>query len=465
MENVSPCLLWLRRDLRAYDHTALFHALQTGAPVQPVFVFDSDILADFPHKRDRRLSFIARALCALHMEYAKRGGGVLVLYGKASEVIPRLAQALGARHIIAAEDYEPKARQRDAMVENAIFVKDQVIFAAQEIVKEDGTPYKVYTPYANRWRAMVTPLSVAAYGCEDRGHYADYAAMRLSAQQQGLEVLEMDAQAMLARVGYALVEDALWPVTNVRERLRDFMAHNSSAYGHARDMMGQEGTSRLSPYIRFGRVSIRECVAAAMEAGAGVWLGELIWREFYAMILYHFPESAAIEWNPKYRGVLNWSENEAHFQAWQEGKTGYPLVDAAMRQLLEEGWMHNRARMVVASFLTKHLRIDWRRGEAHFAQYLMDYDMASNVGGWQWAASTGTDAQPYFRVFSPMLQSARFDPKGDYIKRYVPELQHAPPQGLHAPWEHPLLVRYIAPIVDHASARLAAIAMFKNIGG
>jgi deoxyribodipyrimidine photo-lyase len=199
-------------------------------------------------------------------------------------------------------------------------------------------------------------------------------------------------------------------------------------------------------------------------AGADKWLAELIWREFYAAILYHYPESAHTEWNEKFRGTLAWADRPEHFEAWRTGRTGYPIVDAAMRQLLSDGWMHNRARMIVASFLTKDLRIDWRLGEAHFAQYLMDYDMASNVGGWQWAASTGTDAQPWFRIFNPVLQSEKFDPRGTYIRRYVPELANAPDDQIHAPWQGGLFSGYIPPIIDHADARAAALAMFKAAG-
>jgi deoxyribodipyrimidine photo-lyase len=461
-------LVWLRRDLRVYDHAALFHALQQRGNIQPVFVLDADILSLFPNPDDRRLSFIAASLQAIDAALRAKGGKLLVLYGKAQAVIPQLARVLKASHLYAAEDYEPSAIGRDNAVQTQLegicdvrFVKDYVIFSPWEVVKKTDDPYKVFTPYSKLWRSLLTPASSAAYHCEDEGRYRDYS---VEVAAQGLRVLDAaDPAAMLKAIGYRYHEDTLWPVHDVRERLHGFIAHKASAYASTRDLMGVEGTSRLSPYLRFGLVSIRECVAEALRMKADIWLNELIWREFYAMILYYYPESVQLEWNPKYRGTLSWSYDAAHLQAWQNGQTGYPVVDAAMRQLKEEGWMHNRARMIVASFLTKHLRIDWRLGEAHFAQWLMDYDMASNIGGWQWAASTGTDAQPYFRVFNPVLQSQKFDADGAYIRHYVPELKEVKPAHIHAPWQQPYKLAYPDPIVEHSQARAQALQMFKSV--
>lgn len=466
---MTVTLTWLRRDLRLHDHGALAAAFAAKLPVQPVFVFDSDILAQFPAKDDRRLSFLAARLCQMDAELRKRGGGLLVLHGSAGLLIPKLAAALGAQGVTAAEDYEAATRARDMQVGKALgaqlrLVQDHVIFAPDAILRDGEAPYKVFTPYSKAWKEALAPAAISGRAVHDKGRYADFDAMRGLAAQAGLAPIDLSQGAAhaLAQVGYTYHEDRLWTVHDVPKRLRDFLAHKAKGYKDTRDIMGMEGTSRLSPYIRFGLVSIRECVQGAVEMGADTWLNELIWREFYIMNLFHFPESAHMEWNPKYRDVLEWSQDASQLAAWKEGRTGYPLVDAAMRQLLEEGWMHNRARMVVASFLTKHLRTDWRLGEAHFAQYLMDYEQASNVGGWQWAASTGTDAQPYFRVFNPTLQSERFDAKGDYIRRYVPELAKLSAKEIHAPW----MFRgagYIPPIVEHAKAREAALAMFKKV--
>jgi len=468
--SLPQSIVWLRRDLRLHDHAALHHALQVKGAVQPVFIFDTDILAQFPNKHDRRLSFIVRTLCAMDEELRKRGGELLVLHGSPRDIIPKLVDALGSTHVIAAEDYEPAAIERDVFVAGELegkirFVKDQVIFAPNEILLESGAPYKVFTPYANSWRSRLTPVSPAPYEIKDHGRYASAEAVSKALHGTGFKRIDLSigAAKALHAVGYMLVEEELWPVDEAQDRLASFIKSKAQHYPEKRDFMAVDGTSKLSPYLRFGLVSVRECVQGALNASAGKWLAELIWREFYAATLFHCPESATTEWNPKYRGRLHWSDNENHFEAWVEGKTGYPLVDAAMRQLVEEGWMHNRARMVVASFLTKHLRISWRKGEAHFGQYLMDYDLASNVGGWQWAASTGTDPQPYFRVFNPTLQSEKFDPAGTYIRRYVPELSDAADDVIHAPWKHPLLVKYYPPVVDHAEAREQAIAMFKQI--
>lgn len=457
-------LLWLRRDLRLHDHAALYRALENPGQVQPVFIFDTDVLERFTNTHDRRLSFIAQALRDMDKELRKRGGGLLVLHGSARKCIPKLASALGASRVIAAEDYEPSAIARDKEVAKSVpltLVKDQVIFSPTDIVKGDGTPYKVFTPYSKAWLAALTPMSPAPYAIKDKGRYADIDAMQQKAKASGLRVIEDNIA--LQQIKYCDAPLSLWPVQDAQKRLKHFIKTKVTDYNTARDLPAQEGTSRLSPYLRFGLISVRECLRAAEEAKATKWISELIWREFYAMILYHFPDSVEWEWNAAYRKKLPWSHDKKLFRAWQEGKTGFPIVDAAMRQLLAEGWMHNRTRMIVASFLTKDLHIDWRLGEEHFAQHLMDYEQASNVGGWQWAASTGTDAQPWFRIFNPELQSRKFDPDGAYIRKYVTELSKINDDTIHAPL--PLIARehgYPQPIVDHAEAREHALSMFKR---
>lgn len=451
-------LVWLRRDLRLHDHAALHLALAEPGPVQPLFVFDKEILERFTNPRDHRLSFIADALCNIDKELRARGGRLWVFHGNPVEILPKLTASHCAR-IFAAEDFEPATIARDKTVAAKApltLTLDHLLAHPAHIIKGDGTPYKVFTPYSKAWYGALNESWYGERTVHDKGRYA--------AEAPKLPTLDLGSpQKILAQIGYEYAPLPMWPVEKAQERLKFFEKQILSGYAETRDIPGVDGTSRLSPYLRFGLVSIRECFRAAMgKPGAAKWIGELIWRDFYAMILYHFPESATKELQSHYRG-LHWQHNAKHIEAWKHGKTGYPIVDAAMRQLLAEGWMHNRARMIVASFLTKHLLTDWRVGEEHFAQYLMDYELASNVGGWQWAASTGTDAQPYFRVFNPTLQSKKFDVAGDYIRRFVPELAALPEKEIHAPQHSPLLKPdYPAPIVEHSTARAAAIALFKK---
>lgn len=462
--NSNPLsIVWLRRDLRLHDHAALCEALNGPGKVQPIFIFDTDILARFSNKQDRRLSFIAQALGAIHTQLS---GGLQIFYGRPAEIIPRLAAEWNAAQVVCAEDYEPSAIARDAAVKQALpahtrFVQvvDHVMMPPQRVLKDDGSPYKVFTPYSKAWRAALTRQSFDEKPVSLKGRLAGVtAADALPAD---------DADAMLAAIGYEWVDTGEWKVEEAAGRLKRFSDQRMTCYHDHRDLMAQEGTSKLSPYLRFGLVSVRECArAAASHEGKGseTWMKELIWREFYAMILFHFPETVDQEFQEHYRG-LKWEKDAKKLTAWQEARTGYPVVDAAMRQLVQTGWMHNRARMIVASFLTKDLLLDWRKGEEFFAQHLMDYEQASNVGGWQWAASTGTDAQPYFRIFNPELQSKKFDPEGDYIRRYVPELKKLGTKAIHAPYAgKDLFTRldYPEPIVDHSKARDKALALFKG---
>lgn len=466
-------LVWLRRDLRLHDHAGLHHALKESGVIQPVFVFDSEILARFSDPKDRRLSFLAQTLLDLHQQLTERGGGLLVLYGPATECMPKLAQALGATRLVAAADVEGPTRARDAAVAKALegitamtLVKDCWLKHGASVVKKDGTPYHVFTPFSKAWHAALAPEDLAERPVEDCGRYAAVDSLRVLASEAGLRVLDLSKgqESLLQQIGYRPADLSLWDTKDGPGRLERFAARHLRGYSEQRNFMAEDGTSALSPYLRHGLISVRECARRAWgQPGAESWINELIWRDFYAMILFHYPETAALEFNPKYRSVLKWSDHPAHLEAWQQGHTGYPVVDAAMRQLLETGWMHNRARMIVASFLTKHLRIDWRRGEEHFAQHLMDYDLASNAGGWQWAASTGTDAQPYFRIFNPISQGEKFDPEGDYVRRYVPELARIKGKKVHQPWGDTLRGSYPDPIVNHSSAREAALRLFKEV--
>jgi deoxyribodipyrimidine photo-lyase len=473
MQDKPLNLVWMRRDLRLHDHAALHHALKGPGVIQPVFVFDTEILARFANPLDRRLTFLAQVMLDLDSELRARGGGMLVLHGPATEVMPRLAQALGAAQLVAAADIEGPTRARDASVAQVLsgitkmsLVKDAWIRHGGAVNKKDGTPYHVFTPYAKAWRATLTPEDLAERVVEDKGRYAHVAALRAKAYAAGLRVLDLSQglEALLEQIGFKKADITHWGTREGEARLHRFVETRLKNYSHDRNMLAEDGTSRLSPYLRHGLVSVRECARLAWDRpGAEGWVNELIWRDFYAMILYHYPETATEEFLPKFRRTLNWRRVEADFEAWKAGRTGYPVVDAAMRQMQEIGWMHNRARMIVASFLCKHLRIDWRLGEEHFAQHLMDYDLASNAGGWQWAASTGTDAQPYFRVFNPTTQGEKFDPEGEYVRRYVPELGAMKGKKVHQPWGDAARGSYPAPIVDHASARAEALRMFKEV--
>ncbi|MCH2548133.1 MAG: DNA photolyase family protein [Alphaproteobacteria bacterium] len=472
-QNKPLSLVWLRRDLRLHDHAALEFALNDNSQIQPFFIFDSDILNRFKNKKDRRLTFIAEALWKIHKALTKQNSGLLVFYGRASEIVPKLANVLEAKNVICAEDFEPETMKRDAMVKqslekNAVGFKqvvDHVIFSPRDVLKKDGSPYLVFTPYSKTWRSALHSQSFAEKKVNlTKSALPDIANVLKSLASSGLQRIDCGAgvTAMLDSIGYVHNPLELWAIEDARPRLEKFIGSQVNNYKNTRNFLAQNGTSMISPYLRHGILSIRELARLAVEQrNSYIWMNELIWREFYIMVLYHFPHSAHMELQEKYQH-LQWSDNKENWQAFIESRTGYPVVDAAMRQLHEIGWMHNRARMIVASFLTKDLHIDWRWGEEHFAQWLMDYELASNVGGWQWAASTGTDAAPYFRVFNPVTQSVRFDEKGDYIHKWLPELKQMQGKDVHFP---PLLLRpdsYAKPLVDHKEERLKAIEMFKS---
>ena len=469
---MSSSLVWFRRDLRDFDHAVLSAAASSAASIHCAFVFDTDLLTPLPSD-DRRLSLIHAALTELDSALRARGGGLIVRHGRPVEEIPRLAERLGVAQVLAARDYEPYARRRDQAVVEALrpsgrvlrLVKDQVIFEPKEVVKPDGTPYTVFTPYRNAWRARLereSSMLIAAEPALAPGQLAP-----LPSDEPGLPAL--------SEIGFQQQPLVLPAGMAGGRALLDAFLERIDRYHLTRDLPALQATSRLSPHLRFGTVSIRALVSEALRRpseGAGKWLDELIWREFYQMILWQRPDVIDHCFRPEYDALL-WRNDKTAFEAWCAGQTGYPLVDAAMRELAATGWMHNRLRMVCASFLTKHLGIDWRWGEAWFARLLLDYDLAANNGGWQWSASTGCDAQPYFRIFNPVSQSEKFDPQGAYLCRWLPELAAVPVKRRHAPWLMSageqaacgvvIGHHYPAPIVDHAAARQEALARFAAV--
>ena len=458
----SQALVWFRRDLRMHDHAALYAALKAHPAVHCVFVFDTEILDALPSRADRRVEFIWESVRELGEMLRAAGGGLQVLHGHAGKEVPRLAAQLGVAAVYANHDYEPRAIDRDAAVSAALAAqgiafhtrKDQVIFEKDEVLTKTGTPFSVFTPYKNAWLAKLAPFFVKPYPVEN------YAQRLAPAPGAALPALE--------EMGFARTNLAALPVptgaSGAKALLADF-AGRMAAYGERRDFPAVKGPSYLSVHLRFGTVSIRELVARASKAGsigAAVWLSELVWRDFYFMILSHHPRVTERSFRPEYDAIL-WDDRDDLFAAWREARTGYPLVDAAMRQLNQTGYMHNRLRMITASFLTKDLGIDWRHGERYFADQLIDFDLSANNGGWQWAASTGCDAQPYFRIFNPVTQSERFDAEGKFIRRYLPELAGVPAKFIHAPWKMAPLEQqaagcvigrdYPAPVVEHDQAR------------
>ncbi len=461
---MTSALVWFRRDLRDFDHAALSAALRAHAQVYCAFVFDTDILTPLP-RQDRRVDFIHRSLVELDAALRIKGGGLIVRHGRAIEELPRLAAQLNVMTVYANRDYAPAARARDATVASQLaadgrgFVdgKDQVIFERDEVLTKTTTPFSVFTPYSRAWRAKLSPADLVAHDCA-------------SQPGQLTAVLPAPTFPALGDLGFAATNLKVPTGMSGGAQLFAEFLTRIDRYHETRDFPAVKGCSYLSPHLRFGTVSIRQLVAAAHAEslhakgrGAEIWLTELIWREFYQQILWHRPDVVDHSFKPEYDALV-WDESPALFAAWCDGRTGYPLVDAAQRQLLQSGWMHNRLRMVSASFLTKDLGLDWRRGEAHFADWLLDYDLAANNVGGQWAASTGCDAQPYFLIFNPVTQSERFDPQGKFIRRYVPELKDLPDKFIHAPWQMPTPpADYPAPVVDHAVARERTLARFSSV--
>lgn len=467
----ADVLVWFRRDLRNFDHAALAAALEAKRSVHCAFVFDTEILDALGSRADRRVTFIWDCVRELQSALAAQGGGLHVLHGRARDEIPRLALALAVGAVYASRDYEPSALERDASVAASLrrsgidfrTCKDQVIFELDEVRTRSGAAFSVFTPYRSAWLARLEPAYVAA--CRQDG---------LPGRLAPAGNCRMPSLATLGFERAALPLPLPAGMSGGASQWQDFQ-ERLAGYATGRDHPALGATSRLSVHLRFGTVSIRELVRyvrTRRSAGAQAWLSELIWRDFYFAILAARPDVVDHAYRREY-DALAWEEDEAGWRAWCEGRTGYPLVDAAMRELGTAGTMHNRLRMVTASFLAKDLGIDWRRGERYFAGQLLDYDLAANNGGWQWSASTGCDAQPWFRIFNPVLQSRRFDPQGAYIRRWIPELSQVPVERLHAPWEmgpleqqaaHCVIGRdYPAPVVLHEQARRRTLARYSAV--
>ncbi len=457
-------LCWLRRDLRLSDNKALQQACSESEEVFVAFVFDSVILDRLEARDDMRVNFIHATLKNLDQALQQYGSALLWLAGNPCEEIPRAVRLYDIEAVFTNEDYEAYGKERDQIIGKLLQqrkvdfhrFKDQVIFAGSEISKKDGQPYKVFTPYKKAWLQSL-----------HASHIEDF-----KAALKNLAPLKKK-QLTLKKIGFrSCALDVALSERAVKAQLKIFLK-KVSHYEKDRNFPHLKGTSHLSLHLRFGTISIRECVRAVWQdpsRGAQTWLSELIWRDFYQMVLDQYPHVNKQAFLLKY-DQIKWPGSRQHFKAWCEGRTGYPLVDAAMRQLNQTGWMHNRLRMVTASFLIKDLLISWKEGEKYFAEKLLDFDFAANNGGWQWCASTGCDAQPYFRIFNPISQSLKFDPDGEFIRQYVPELRELSHKDIHFPaWAQEknlppgfqLGKSYPHPLVDHAAQRMKAVLLYKR---
>ena len=476
-KTVETGLMWFRRDLRTHDNAALFYALKHSKHLHCVFVFDRDILDALPHKADRRVEFIWHSVLALKHTLQQAGIPLHVVYAHANTALPEWVKALGIEAVFCNKDYEPQARARDEQVAQALApldvplygFKDQCLFEAHEVLTQSGRYFSVFTPYKNACLKKLNAFYLSAYPSQ------------AGLQQPRSAFTHNTPMPSLGDLGFEPTNLLQWIKTGVLEAehaLSDFLSRMAH-YHTMRDFPAKKGVSYLSIHLRFGTVSIRQCARAAYQEaqmggdGAAAWLNELIWRDFYFQLLFHRPDVAHQAFKPEFRHI-EWDADEAalrRFKAWCEGQTGYPLVDAAQRQLNQTGWQHNRLRMITASFLTKDLGINWQWGEGYFAEHLNDFDLSANNGGWQWAASTGCDAQPYFRIFNPITQSEKFDPEGQFIRKYCPELAGLSKQHIHNPSACPPLEllaagvvlgqNYPEPIVAHHVARQKTMARYE----
>ncbi len=425
-------IFWFRRDLRLFDNAALYYALKNAKPVIPIFIFDRNILDHLEDKKDRRVAFIHNAITEIQEYLLKLGSTLEVYYGYPKDAFRELTEKYKVDTVFTNHDYEPYARERDNAIEkllaekNALFCtyKDQVIFEKSEILKDDATPYTVFTPYSKKWKSLLNDFYLKSYPSTEHA-YNFY-------KQPSKSIADLPS------MGFEVMEGSFPSKELEMELIRK--------YTKQRDYPGLEGTSKTGVHLRFGTVSIRELVRKASELSE-TFLNELIWREFYQMILWHFPRvGKGRAFRPQYE-MIEWRNDEAEFKRWCEGSTGYPIVDAGMRELNATGFMHNRVRMIVASFLTKHLLIDWRWGEAYFAEKLLDFDLAANNGGWQWAAGSGCDAVPYFRIFNPSIQTKKFDPQFRYIRKWIREFEE---------------FSYPTPMVEHDFARKRCLEVYSR---
>lgn len=420
-------IFWFRRDLRLEDNTGLSQALKSGFPVLPIFIFDKNIVEGLDDKNDRRVDYIHQALSAINLSLKEHHSKVTTFYGDPLEVFKELIGKYDIQSVFCNRDYEPNTIQRDTEIYHYLQAqstpfkafKDQVIFDKNAIVKNDGTPYTVYTPYSKKWKERLSQKDYLV-------HQTDFTRF-----------LKQDFTPIHS------LKDIGFNTTDIHFEAPKLDRKIIDEYNKYRDFPALQHTTQLGIGLRFGTISIRQCVAFALKHNQ-TWLNELIWREFFMQILYHFPKVTTQPFKAKYDNI-KWRNNEQEFELWCNGKTGYPIVDAGMRQLNNTGYMHNRARMIVASFLCKHLLIDWRWGEAYFAQKLNDYDLSANNGNWQWAAGCGCDAAPYFRIFNPTAQTEKFDKNLEYIKKWVSEF------GSNT---------YPQPMVEHRFARDRALRVY-----
>ena len=429
-------VFWFRRDLRLEDNTGLYHALRSGNPLLPIFIFDMDILNKLENPSDPRVEYIHSALNKLNDSLAGPGSGLLTFHGKPVDIWKKLIKDYDIDEVFVNNDYEPHAIQRDNEIRALLgsksikfnSYKDQVIFEKDDVLKPDGRPYTKFTPYSAAWKRKMEQTGIRTFNAQK--YFEVFLKRSDGVIKFPKKILSLN-RIGFKKSGFSFPSDII-PKNIIRN------------YHKKRDFPAEDGTSRLSVHLRFGTISIRKVVKLALILNEK-WLNELIWREFYMMIIYHFPHSVNSSFHPEY-DFIKWRNNEKEFDAWCNGITGYPIVDAGMRELNMTGYMHNRVRMITASFLCKHLLIDWRWGEAYFAEKLLDYDLAANNGNWQWVAGTGCDASPYFRVFNPDLQQKKFDPCYKYIKKWIPGFDSS---------------NYIKPIVEHRFARDRAIKAYK----